>query len=357
MSIYLSSRTQSLSPYIPGEQPQDKRYIKLNTNENPYPPSPKVIQAINDALSSLRLYPDPESTTLRESIASYYGVKVEEVFVGNGSDEVLAIAFMSFFMPDRAVIYPDVTYTFYEVYAGLFGLKSMTVPVNRDFSLDLEPFCKNNSGVVIANPNAPTGIAIDIKDVELLLRTNPDNVVILDEAYIDFGGKSAVSLIDKYKNLLVVQTLSKSRSLAGLRVGFAIGSSELIEGLNRVKNSFNSYPVDRLAMAGAIAAIEDEDYFREITGKIINTRQRVKGQLKGLGFEMTESQANFLFITHPEIEARRLFVELKEMGILTRHFNRPRIDNYLRVTIGTDQEMDSFLKATEEILDKTKRLG
>ncbi len=352
MSRFWSDTTRRISPYIPGEQPQDKEYIKLNTNENPYPPSPRVFDAINRALSNLRRYPDPEGMRLREVIASYHNLEVQQVFVSNGSDELLAFAFMAFFMPDRPVIYPDITYTFYEVYASLFKIRNTLIPLNEDFSIDIKPYCTNGAGVIIANPNAPTGITLNLKEIETILASNPDNVVIIDEAYIDFGGETSYGFINKFPNLLVVQTLSKSRSLAGLRVGFAMGSQELIEGLCRIKNSVNSYPLDRLALEGAIAAIEDDQYFQETRQRIINTREHIKPSLREMGFEVLDSKANFLFISHNALHAGTLFRELKDAGVLTRHFQRPRIENFLRVTIGTEDEMRAFLSLTKDIIKK-----
>jgi histidinol-phosphate aminotransferase len=350
MSSFWSKTAKGVTPYVPGEQPQDKQYIKLNTNENPYPPSPKVLEAIQDAASLLRLYPDPEALELRKAIAKHFGLSHQEVFVGNGSDEVLAFAFMAFFMPDRPVVYPDITYTFYEVYASLFGVKATTIPVREDFTIDIRPYCTDRAGVIMANPNAPTGLLLGLKEVETIVRSNPNNVVIIDEAYVDFGGQSAVTLVRDCPNLLVVQTFSKSRALAGMRVGFAIGSTELIEGLNRIKDSINSYPLDRLALACAKAAIEDDQYFKDITQRIIKTREGTRGALRAMGFNVLDSKANFVFVSHSDIHAAQLFKELRERGILTRHFPRPRIDNFLRVTIGTEEQMSQFIEALREVI-------
>ncbi|REK69480.1 histidinol-phosphate transaminase [Paenibacillus paeoniae] len=351
MSNYWSPLAGSLEPYVPGEQPKDKSYIKLNTNENPYPPSPKAIEAITSAANSdLRLYPDPTCDILVKEAAHYYGLTEKQVFVGNGSDEVLAFAFAAFFDPAKPVLFPDITYSFYKVYAKMFGLQPKLIPVDEDFAIPLEQFSGNeeHTGIILPNPNAPTAKLLPLSDLASILERNPDRVVIIDEAYIDFGGKSAVELIPRHPNLLVIQTLSKSRSLAGLRVGMAFGSEELIEGLDRIKNSFNSYTLDRLALYGAVASLQDEAYFRETTDKVIQTRERVAGEVAGLGFKLTDSKANFLFISHPAIAAKELFLRLREKGILVRYFASPRIDQYLRVSIGTDEEMDAFLTALKE---------
>ncbi|MDI3547683.1 MAG: histidinol-phosphate aminotransferase [Halanaerobiales bacterium] len=351
MYKYLSTLARNVTPYVPGEQPGNREFIKLNTNENPYPPSPEVIRAIKGAADeSLRLYPDPECEELREVIAGYYGLSREEVFVGNGSDELLAFSFQAFFDPGRPILFPDITYTFYQVYSSLFRIDYELVPLNNDLSIPVEGFFRENGGVIFPNPNAPTGRYLETELIAEVLEYNPDVVVIIDEAYIDFGGKSVAGLIKDYPNLLVIQTFSKSRSLAGLRVGFAMGQQGLIEGLNRIKNSINSYTLDRLAIAGAIAAIKDEEYFQETRRKIINTRERVSSELTGLGFEVIPSKTNFIFITHPEHRADKLFSLLREKGILVRYFNQPRITNFLRVSIGSEKEMDHFLERLQEIL-------
>jgi len=350
MSRYWSPLTASLVPYVPGEQPKDKTYIKLNTNENPYPPSPRVIAAIQAAANDdLRLYPDPTCERLRETIAGYYGVNTGQVFVGNGSDEILAFAFPAFFEPGRRILFPDVTYSFYPVYAQLYGLTYEKVPVDENFNVQPELFETPNGGIVLPNPNAPTAQCIALSALQGILEANRDQVVIVDEAYIDFGGDSAIPLVADYPNLLVVQTLSKSRSLAGLRVGLAIGHEDLIEGLNRIKNSFNSYTLDRLALAGAVAAFEDEAYFAETTGKVIATREWTIARLRELGFHVGDSRANFVFISHLALPAQQLFKQLRENGILVRYFNQPRIDNCLRVSIGTDEEMKAFIDAVKAI--------
>ena len=351
MSKYWNELIKNLEPYTPGEQPQDKKYIKLNTNENPYPPSPKVIESIKQiANESLRLYPDPNCVELRTAVALYYNLKKEQVFVGNGSDEVLAFSFQTFFSSKKHILFPDITYSFYPVYCNLFNIDYKLISLDDEFTVPLEKFLEDNGGIIIPNPNAPTGRYLSIKFIEEILKNNLDSVVIIDEAYIDFGGESAVGLIHEYPNLLVVQTFSKSRSLAGLRVGFALGHEDLIEGLNRIKNSFNSYTLDRIALAGSIQAIKDEAYFQETRLKIINTRERVSKRLNEIGFKVIDSKANFIFISHSLFHASMLFQKLREKGILVRYFNKPRIDNFLRVSIGTDDEMNSFLKVIEEII-------
>lgn len=351
MSKFWSPLTASLVPYVPGEQPKDKTYIKLNTNENPYPPSPKVTDAITGAANAdLRLYPDPTCDVLVQAAANYYGLPAEQVFVGNGSDEILAFAFAAFFDPAKKLLFPDITYSFYKVYAKLYGLQTELIPLDEQFNVQVEAYHSDNGGIIIPNPNAPTAQLLPLEDIRTLLESNPNQAVIIDEAYIDFGGQSAVELITDYPNLLVVQTLSKSRSLAGLRVGFAFGSKELIEGLNRIKNSFNSYTLDRLALAGAVASFEDDAYFRETTAKVIATRERVTEQLLAIGFKVTDSKANFVFISHKAIAAKDIFQQLRDKGVLVRYFDQPRINEYLRVSIGTDEEMDAFIQAVQEIV-------
>ena len=365
MSVYWNSRTQNLSPYIPGEQPKDRQFIKLNTNENPYPPSPKVMEAIQKAVNDkLRLYPDPECTEFRQAVAARYGVKPGQVFAGNGSDEVLGFAFGAFFQSNsETILFPDITYSFYPVYAGLWGVPYRTIPLADDFSINTADYTNSTvgvgstvGGVVLPNPNAPTGMALPLDDILSLARhlEKHKKVFILDEAYIAFsdasGKGSAVPHIANHPNLLTVYTLSKSSSLAGLRVGFAIGSEELIEGLCRIRDSFNSYTLDRLALAGATAAINDYAYYDAVNRRIINTRERVAQALFGLGFTVLPSAANFLFIKKPGISGEALFSALREKGILVRHFNKERIADFLRVTIGTDEEMDVFLAMCRDII-------
>jgi len=350
MNTYWSIRIQNITPYTPGEQPQGRKFIKLNTNECPYPPSPKAIEAVRAAAGdSLRLYPDPECVELRAAIAKREGLDISQVFCGNGSDEILAFAFQAFFNPDREVVFPKITYSFYPVYTDFFGLKRREVPMNPDFSDPIDLLCGQNGGVVLANPNAPTGIAVGVDTVEKLLKANPDVAVIVDEAYVDFGAESAVGLIGRYPNLLVVQTTSKSRALAGLRVGWAMGDAGLIDGLRCVRDSVNSYTVDRLAQAGAAAAIGDEDYFQFIRRQVIATRERTKKTLKEKGFRVLSSQANFLFISRPGRTGKELLNGLRERGILVRWWDKPDICDWLRVSIGTDEEMAALTAALEEL--------
>lgn len=351
MNKYWSEITKAIEPYIPGEQPRDKKYIKLNTNENPYPPSPLVMEAIKNAANeSLRLYPDPTCNDLREAAAQYYNLTKEQIFAGNGSDELLAFSFQAFFNPGNTVLFPDISYSFYKVYAALYNIDYELVPLEEDFSIPVEPFLKKNGGIIFPNPNAPTAKLMPLDAVVKIIEHNTDSVVILDEAYIDFGGQSVINLINQYPNLLVIHTLSKSRSLAGLRIGLAFGHEDLIEGLDRIKNSFNSYTIDRLALAGAAAALKDEAYFEETTERIINTRKRISKELISLGFKVIPSTANFIFISHPLYSGENLFLSLREKGILVRYFKSKRIDNYIRVTIGTDEEMDIFIKVIKTLL-------
>lgn len=345
MKEYWSNRIRNLIPYTPGEQPKERQFIKLNTNENPYPPSPRALEAVRQCVDgSLRLYPDPECSVLRTALARHYGLKESQVFVGNGSDEVLAFAFQAFFGVGDTIAFPDITYSFYPVYANMFGIHCKIVPLNDDFSIPVDALTGGHQGIVIANPNAPTGMELSRKELRRLLEGNRDVVVIVDEAYVDFGGESALPLLEEYPNLLVVQTMSKSRSLAGMRIGFAFGSENLIQAVNCVKNSINSYTLDRIAIAAGTAAVEDDAYFRECCGRVVKTRDRVAAGLRKLGFVVLPSKSNFLFASHPQMSAQTLFVRLREEGILVRYFNQPRIDNFLRISIGTDQEMDRFLE-------------
>lgn len=351
MSKYWSQTTKRIKPYVPGEQPKERTYVKLNTNENPYPPSPRVIEAIRGAVGEdLRRYPDPCCEELRETIAAYYRLSPQQVFCGNGSDELLAFAFLAFFNPGTPILFPDVTYSFYSVYCTLFRLDYELVPLDMSFTIPIDKFFADNGGIVIANPNAPTGTYLSRASIRQILEHNVGSVVIVDEAYIDFGGESAVPLLEEFPNLLIVQTLSKSRSLAGLRVGFALGHPDLIEGLRRIKDSVNSYTLDRLALAGGIAALKDDEYYRKTIHKVIATRERVAAKLQDAEFSVIPSKANFLFITHPYARASDLYTGLRERGVLVRYFNMPRIDNYIRVSIGTDQEMDIFLNCITELV-------
>lgn len=338
-------------PYVPGEQIEAKDLLKLNTNENPYPPAPKVMEAIQAELNrKLQRYPSPTVDSLREKIANFYRLDSEQIFVGNGSDEILAFSFMAFFEPGKVIRFPNISYSFYPVYAKLFDVPYEEVPLNRDFSLAVDKFFQADGGVIFPNPNAPTSIYLDLNNIADIVENNPNCVVIIDEAYIDFAKESAVSLVNKHDNLLVVQTMSKSRSLAGLRVGFALGHPELIEALNRVKNSFNSYTLDRLAIAGAEAAIMDVDYFNETTNKIVKTREWVVEDLKKIGFTLLPSDTNFLFVQHYKMGAYTIYTKLKEQNILVRHFNKALIDNYLRITVGTDDDMKLLINKLKSIL-------
>lgn len=340
---FWSPQVQNLVPYQAGEQPQGQRMIKLNTNENPYGPSPRAIEAIQTATTDdLRLYPNPSSTSLADAIADTYGLTSEHVFLGNSSDEVLAHAFNAFFRGKDAVLFPDITYSFYTTYCSLYEIEFRQVPLKSDFSIDLPSFDKPNGGIIITNPNAPTGIALGLADIEALLRLNPDVVVLVDEAYVDFGADSAASLILQYDNLLVAQTFSKSRSLAGLRVGIALGRPHLIEALQRIKDSFNSYPLDRLAQAGALAAWQDRDWFDRTRLKVIASRKRLSAALQGIGFTVLPSSTNFLMVSHPEKDAESLLAGLRAEGILVRHFKQPRIRDWLRISIGTDEDCDAL---------------
>lgn len=350
MSQFWSPDLQRLDPYVPGEQPQGQQYIKLNTNENPYPPSPKVLEAIGaNADERIRLYPDPESVRLKQAIADYHGLTTRQVFVGNGSDEVLALAFYSFFRHGEPLLFPDLSYSFYPVYCAFYGIPFETPAVDEDFRIRLDDYRRDSTGVIFPNPNAPTGRYLDLDEIRGFLENYRDRVVVVDEAYVDFGGESAASLVDAFDNLLVVQTFSKSRSLAGMRVGFALGSTALIDGLLRAKNSFNSYPLDRLAQAAAVAALEDKDGFEQSRNAIVDTRDRTVAGLEALGFRVIPSKANFVLASPPDGEAEALYLALKERGILVRYFSAPRISSYLRITIGTDSEMQSLLDALGEI--------
>jgi len=355
MSRFWSKTVKELTPYVPGEQPKLSQLIKLNTNESPYGPSPKALAAIAAAnTEALRLYPDPNSDALKQSIAKIHGLTPNQVFVGNGSDEVLAHVFLGLLKHEHPILFPDITYSFYPVYCKLYGIAFENIPLSDDFSISVDDYLKKNNGlnggIIFPNPNAPTGKALPLKDIEKLLQANKDSVVVIDEAYVDFGTSSAVSLIKQYNNLLVTHTLSKSYALAGLRVGYAVGHPDLIEALERVKNSFNSYPIDKLAMAGAMAAIEDQDYLNKISQAVINTRESLVKTLNTLGFETIPSSANFIFTKHPKHDAAQLSAALREKHIIVRHFKLPKIDQYLRITIGTDEQCDALVKAIKEIL-------
>lgn len=355
MSVYWNSKVRSLEPYVPGEQPRDRTYIKLNTNENPYPPSPATLQAIRAAASeSLRLYPDPTALELRRGIAGRYGVGEDQVFVGNGSDEILAFCFGAFFEAGAGaepILFPDISYSFYPVYADLWGVPFRTPALDEDFRVVVEDYLGPSGGVIFPNPNAPTGRALPLAEVLRIVEAQAasETVVVVDEAYVDFGAESAVGALSDHPNLLVVHTLSKSRSLAGLRVGYALGNSELIEGLRRVKDSFNSYTLDRCALAGATAALADGEYYEEVSRRIASTRDRTAAALGELGFLGPPSSANFLFLRHPGFRGEELFAALRERGILVRHFRKPRIGEYLRISVGTEEEMDALVEACSDL--------
>ena len=352
MNQYWSDILNSLTPYKAGEQPQNRTYIKLNTNENPYPPSQKSIEKIKDLASDeLRLYPDPEANQLKKAISDYYNVPKDAVFVGNSSDEVLALSFLSFFQQKDPILFPDLTYSFYPVYCSLYNIKFECIPLTENFDIEIKDFTRTNGGIIFPNPNAPTGKYLETSKIETLLQQNQNSAVIIDEAYVDFGGESCIFLTAKYPNLLITQTFSKSRSLAGLRVGFAVGNPELIDGLNRVKNSFNSYPLDRLAIGGAVEAILDREYFDRCCNLIIKTREWTKEALESLGFYIVPSQANFLFVKHPHYSGKFIYEQLKNRGILVRYFDKDRIREFVRVSIGTIEDMKTFIDAIEIIIN------
>lgn len=351
MSTFWNPLLHTLTPYIPGEQPKLTNLVKLNTNENPYGPSPQVLAALRGAIGdTLRLYPDPNASQLKETLAAYHQVAPNQVFVGNGSDEVLALAFLALLKHEAPVLFPDITYSFYPVYCKLYGIEFVQVALTDAMEIRPQDYRRPCGGIIFPNPNAPTGIGLAAAAIEALLAEHPQQVVVVDEAYIDFGGQSVLPLVARYPNLLVVQTLSKSRSLAGLRVGFAIGQQPLVEALERVKNSFNSYPLDRLALAGAVAAYQDEAYFQHTRHAIIQSRIDLAQQLAGLGFSVLPSQANFIFARHPQQDAARLASELRARSIIVRHFEQPRIRQYLRISIGNPQQCAALLQALGEIL-------
>ena len=355
MSQFWSKTVKNLTPYVPGEQPKLSQLIKLNTNESPYGPSPKVLTAIAAANNdTLRLYPDPNSDALKQSIAKIHDLQTNQVFVGNGSDEVLAHAFLGLLKQDQPILFPDITYSFYPVYCNLYDIAFETIPLKEDFSIDIEDYLQKNNGknggIIFPNPNAPTGKALSLERIKALLQANTQSVVIIDQAYVDYGTESVVSLINEFPNLLVTHTLSKSYALAGLRVGYAVGHPDLIEALERIKNSFNSYPIDKLAMAGAIAAIDDQDYLKRISKAVIQTRENLIKDLNELGFETIPSHANFIFTKHPTKDAATIAAALREKHIIVRHFKMELIDLYLRITIGTDEQCSTLIKALKEIV-------
>lgn len=350
MSKFWSPFVRDLVPYVPGEQPKLSKLVKLNTNENPYGPSPKAIEAMRAAVNDdLRLYPDPNSDLLKQSVARYYGVEANRVFLGNGSDEVLAHAYHAFFLQEKPLLFPDISYSFYPVYCGLYGVEYEAVPLDEQFRIRVEDYARPNGGIIFPNPNAPTGCLMALDAVEQILKANPDSVVIVDEAYVDFGGQTAIGLVDRYPNLLVTQTLSKSRSLAGLRVGLAVGHADLIEALERVKNSFNSYPLDRMAIVGAAAAFDDREYFEKTCNLVIASREKLVEQLQGKGFEVLPSAANFIFARHPKHDAAGLAAKVREQGVIVRHFKQDRIAQFLRITVGTPEQNQALIEALGEL--------
>lgn len=352
MSKFWSPVVHTLTPYVPGEQPRLDRLVKLNTNENPYGPSDKVLAALRaEAAATLRLYPDPDCTQLKAALASYHALDSSQVFVGNGSDEVLAHVFCGLLKHDAPLLFPDITYSFYPVYSRLYGINYETVALNAEFAIDVDDYLRPNGGIIFPNPNAPTGIPLALSEIRRLLAANTDSVVVIDEAYVDFGTESAVGLIRHFPNLLVVHTLSKSRSLAGLRVGYALGAPDLIEALTRVKDSFNSYPLDRFAAAGAIAAFADEEYFVATCRKVVAARESLVASLRPLEFTVLPSGANFVFARHARQDGAELAARLRERHIVVRHFTQPaRIAPYLRITVGTEQQQQQLLQALQQIL-------
>ena len=352
MSKFLIDKYSALAPYTPGEQPKERTYIKLNTNESPFPPSPKAIELAKKEAERLMLYSDPECRDLVSKMAEYYSVTPAELIMTNGSDEVLNFAFMAYCDQNNPAVYADITYGFYKVFASLVGVPSKVIPLKDDFSIDIEDYINAEGTVFIANPNAPTGLLLPLSDIERLVKSNPDRIVVIDEAYIDFGGESAIPLTKKYKNLLVTGTFSKSRSMAGARLGFGIASAELINDLTRIRYSTNPYNVNRMTMAAGIGALCDDGYFKDNCKKIIENREWTVRELKKLGFTVTDSKANFIFAKSDEIGGEALYLALKENGILVRHFNAPRISEYNRITIGNTEEMQTLIDKIKEILKK-----
>ncbi len=357
MSQYWSPLVHTLTPYVPGEQPKLTNLIKLNTNENPYPPSPHAVAAMQGELgvdgTTLRLYPDPNADRFKQAVAANFAefaITPAQVFVGNGSDEVLAHAFMALLKHDKPILLPDISYSFYPVYCGLYGIESVAIALDDDFKIRIDDYARENGGIIIANPNAPTGQLLPLTEIERLLAAHPDSVCVIDEAYVDFGGDTAIALVNRYPNLLVIRTLSKSHALAGLRVGYAIGHTDLIDALDRVKNSFNSYPLDRIAIAGATAAMHDKNYLEKTRHAVMNSRSVLVKNLEALGFNVLPSAANFIFARHPQHDAAQIAGELRERKIIVRHFNAERIDQHLRITIGTDAQCEALLHALREIL-------
>ena len=350
MSRYLKQCYQALEAYVPGEQPRDMEYVKLNTNESPFPPAPSVTTALGEAdIELLRLYSDPTGRELKTKLAELYGLKNENIFLSNGSDDILNFAFMAF-ADERGAVFPDITYGFYPVFAELHGIGYTEIPLLDDFSIDYSAYCNQNKLIVIANPNAPTGMGIPVWQIEEILKSNPDSVVVIDEAYVDFGGESCYKLIDAYENLLVVRTFSKSRCMAGARLGYAFGAASLIEDLQKIQYSTNPYNVNRLTMRLGALTVDAEAYYQDKCSQIIQVRQWASEQLEALGFQVLPSQTNFIFAAHPAIAGRSLYEQLKARGVLVRHFSKPRIANYVRITIGTKSQMQILIHAVREIL-------
>lgn len=352
MSRFLSGRFEKLKAYVPGEQPRDFKYIKLNTNESPYPPAPQVIEAISrEEIKKLRLYGDPECKNLREAIATHYNVSQKNIILGNGSDELLSFIFMAFCDSKTSVSYPDISYGFYPVYANLYGISPKEIPLREDFTISPDDYKNVGTTIVIANPNAPTGICLSTMDIEKIAASNPNNVVVIDEAYVDFGGESCIPLTAKYDNLLVVQTYSKSRSLAGARLGYAVGNEAIISDLEKLRYSTNPYNVNRLTLIAGEAALEGKEYYDKNNSEIIQTREYTSRSLKELGFKLTDSKANFIFASHPQLKGKEVYRGLRERGILVRYFDKPRISEYVRITVGTKKQMDALLISLKELLN------
>lgn len=352
MSKFLTEKYQTLKPYVPGEQPKERQYVKLNTNESPFPPSAKAVARAKEQLEKLMLYPDPDCKELTEAIAKEYGVSPEQIILTNGSDEVLNFAFMAYCDKSTPAVFPNITYGFYKVFAALNGVPMKELPLNKDFTVDVEAYCKERGTVFIANPNAPTGLYLPVSEIERIVAANPERVVVVDEAYVDFGGESCIPLIEKYDNLLVTQTFSKSRSMAGARLGFGVASKGIIEDLHRIRYSTNPYNVNRTTAAAGLGAIEDGEYFRQNCETIIKNREYAANELRALGFTMTDSAANFLFVKHDKIEGGELYEKLKERGVLVRHFNQAEIAAYNRITVGSLSEMQTLVKEIKTILEE-----
>lgn len=352
MSRFFSKKYNRLVPYTPGEQPKDTKYIKLNTNESPFPPAPSAIAFARLAADNLQLYSDPECKELVEKAAAHFGVSTDEILFTNGSDEILNFAFMAFCDKTHPAVFPDITYGFYSVFCDLNGIDYKAIPLKEDFSVNVDDYVGINKTVFLANPNAPTGIALSVADIEKIIKSNPDNVVVIDEAYVDFGGESVVPLIHKYDNLLVTQTFSKSRSLAGGRLGFGIGCKSLIADLNTIKYSTNPYNVNRMTMAAGLGSLTDDDYTKKNCNEIISVRAKTVDALKELGFIMTDSMANFIFARHPKADGEKIYLKLKEKGVLVRHFGSQRLCQYNRITVGSDEQMKVFIEKLKEVLEE-----